>query len=31
MRLEERAFRKWMVLIAFLTLIVAVIRLWIGR
>jgi|LULK01.1.fsa_nt_gb hypothetical protein len=31
MRLEERQFRKWMVAIAAATLIVAIIRLWIGR
>ncbi len=30
MNLKESTFRKWMVLIAALTLLVAIIRLWIG-
>lgn len=30
MRLKEDNFRKWMVMIAAATLIVAIIRLWIG-
>lgn len=30
MRLDENAFRKWMVLIAALSLIVAILRLWLG-
>ncbi|WP_425053231.1 hypothetical protein [Psychromarinibacter sp. S121] len=30
MGLNENAFRKWMVAIAFLTLVVAIVRLWIG-
>ena len=31
MELREENFRKWMVAIAAATLIVAIIRLWIGR
>ncbi|PTQ74800.1 hypothetical protein C8N42_10390 [Celeribacter persicus] len=30
MILEEKSFRKWMVIIAAATLVLAIIRLWIG-
>jgi hypothetical protein len=30
MKLEEKSYRKWMVLIAAATLLIAAIRLWLG-